>query len=65
MGFDRVQVVEIARVCEFVEVQDAGGFLDDPLQDEIRAYKASAAGDENQVFHAGVPPRTSGSMHRF
>jgi len=60
-----LQVVEVARVGELVEIQNAGLLLRDPLQDEIRANKTGAAGDENQIFHAGVPREARGSMDRF
>jgi hypothetical protein len=44
--------VEISRVSELVEIQNARGFLRDPLQDKIRPNEAGTAGDENQIFHA-------------
>ena len=52
MGFDRPQVVEIARVGQLVEIQDARGFGGNPLENEVRANEAGAAGDEDEIFHA-------------
>jgi hypothetical protein len=54
MGFHRVQVNEIARVREFVEIEDARLLRGNPLQDEVRANEAGAAGDEDEIFHAGI-----------
>ena len=53
MGLDRAQVIQIARVGEFVEIDDVCGFFGDPLQNEVRANEAGAAGYENEIFHAG------------
>ena len=35
MGLDRTQVVEIARVCQLVEIQDARRFRGNPLENEV------------------------------
>src|ERR1022692_445196 len=51
VGFDGAQVVEIARVSQFVKVQNTRAFGSDPLQDEVRANEARATGDEDQIFH--------------
>src|SRR6266478_4436969 len=53
VSFDGAQVVEIARVRQLVEIQDARAFRGNPLENEIRANEASATGDENEIFHAG------------
>ena len=52
MGFDGTQIVEIARIRQLVEIQDARAFRGNPLQNEVRANEASATGDEDEIFHA-------------
>src|SRR5208337_1586968 len=54
MGFDGTQVVEIARVCQLIEIQDARGFGGNPLENEIRANESSAAGDQDEIFHVNA-----------
>jgi hypothetical protein len=50
---ESTQVVEIARVCQLVEIHDARAFRGNPLENEVRAYEARATGDEDEIFHAG------------
>src|ERR1700733_13760481 len=52
IGFDRTQIVEIARVGQLVEIDDARSSRGDPLQNKVGADKAGATGDENEIFHA-------------
>jgi hypothetical protein len=52
VGFDGTQIVEIASVGQLVEIYDAGGFIGNPLENEIRPNEPGAAGDEDEIFHA-------------
>src|SRR6266481_5248628 len=62
---DGTQVVEIARVGQLVEIQDAGRFRGDPLENEVRANKARATGDEDEIFHAGYGASRKDAAFRF
>lgn len=53
------QVFQVAGVGEFVEVEDGFVGLGQPVQHEIAAYEAGAAGDENG--HASNLPENSSS----
>jgi hypothetical protein len=61
MVLNRLQIAEIAGVGELIEIQQTRRLLRDPLQNEIRADESGAAGDENQIFHAGGRYSGSGS----
>src|SRR5438552_13652387 len=65
MGVDETQVVEIARVCQLVEVQDACRFRGDPLENEVRANEACATGDEDEIFHTGYAASRKDAAVRF
>jgi len=54
------EVLQVAGVGEFVEIEDRLVVLSQPVEDEVRADEAGAAGDENHEiqpkktrFHAG------------
>src|ERR1700693_130005 len=65
VGFDGTQVVEIARVCQLVEIQDARRFGGNPLENEVRAYEARATGNEDEIFHAGYAASYKDPAFRF
>src|SRR5208282_1130081 len=65
MGFDGAQVVEIACVSQLVEIQDAGRFRGNPLEDKVRANEASATSDKNEIFHARYAALPKYAAFRF
>ena len=48
-GRDRRQVGGISGVSEAVEVDDRGGLLRQPLQNEVGADESGAAGDDDRI----------------
>jgi hypothetical protein len=65
VGLDGMQVVEIARVCQLVEIHDARRFRGHPLENEVRANEARATGDEDEIFHAGYAASCKDPAFRF
>ena len=65
VGLDGMQVVEIARVCQLVEIHDARRFRGNPLENEVRANEARATGDEDEIFHAEYAASCKDPAFRF
>src|SRR5258708_7757180 len=65
VGLDGAQIVEIAGVCQLVEIQDTRRFGGNPLENEVRAYEARATGDEDEIFHAGYAASCEDPAFRF
>src|SRR5258708_1072116 len=65
VGLDGAQIVEIAGVCQLVEIQDTRRFRGNPLENEVRAYEARATGDEDEIFHAGYAASCEEPAFRF
>ena len=55
IGDGRLQRVEIARVCQLVEVDHAAGPFGEALPDETTADETGAAGDQNCVHGSPFP----------
>jgi hypothetical protein len=53
MGGDPVQIAQVAGVGQLVEIDDRSAFPLDPVQDEIRSYKACATSHQDCMFHVG------------
>ena len=64
----RSQIRGIARISQLVEIDNARGFICQPLQDEIRSDESCSAGDQNWVCHAPMNSRRellSGILRNF
>jgi hypothetical protein len=48
---DCVQVVQIPRIREFVQIYEGSRIPFDPLQDEIGSDKTCSTSDQDRVFH--------------
>ena len=51
IGLKRSEILQVAGVSKFVEIDDGCGFRLDPVENEVRADKTGTAGDEDGVFH--------------
>jgi hypothetical protein len=49
---DALQIVQVPRIRQFVQIYDRGRFVPHPVQDKVRPDEACPAGDKNGVSHS-------------
>jgi hypothetical protein len=47
-----IEIVQVPRIGEFVEIDNGSFSVLHPLQDEVRPDESRAAGDENSISHS-------------